>query len=162
MGDGTAALQTSCPWLWGDQISETQRALPGERSCWREDAPWDKAVASPPPSTGSYRKEGCPVIKKKSSVGGFKGGLPGEQGLQKLPGRRGDPAVRVSRDMVPPRGTQLRVSHVLVRVGWTSFQKGPSPCGCSITSQGCLGPPRTWLPSGLVKATSEGVVGTGG
>lgn len=79
--------------------------------------------------------------------------------LQKLPGRRGDPAVRVSRAMVPPRGTQLRVSHVLVRVGWTSFQKEPSPCGCSITSQGCLGPPRTWLPSGLVKATSEGWLG---
>lgn len=42
--------------------------------------------------------------------------------LQPLRGRRGDPAVRVSRDMVPPRGTRLRVSHIPVLVGWTSFQ----------------------------------------
>lgn len=63
---------------------------------------------------GSHRMGTAPLFKnKKTKLGGeiltmgLLGGLGVRRALQELLGRRGDPAVRVSRDMVPPRGTRL-------------------------------------------------------
>lgn len=49
--------------------------------------------------------------------------------------------MRVRRDMVPPRGTRLRVSHVPVFAGWTSSQREHHPGGAP-PPPGLLVPPR--------------------
>lgn len=121
MGDGTTAVPTANCALSSDQIP--QEALTGECS-----HPCSMAQGATSFLSWALQKRALPSYLTPQNLSGRVSACQVSRVLQQLQGSRGDPAVRVSRDMVPPRGTRLRgVSHVPVLAGWTSSQREHHP-----------------------------------